>query len=71
MKLRGAESPEAEVIRRRDRRPHVKRLMNAGSAAAGGATCPRTRAFLMAHASTLTINIYRTRQEGALYLLVN
>lgn len=33
--------------------------------------CPRTRAFLMAHASTLTINIYRTRQEGALYLLVN
>lgn len=37
----------------------------------GGPACPRTRAFLMAHASTLTINIYRTRQEGALYLLVN
>lgn len=35
------------------------------------ASCPRTRAFLMAQASTPTINIYRTRQEGALYLLVN
>lgn len=44
----------------------IKRLMNKT-----GLPCPRTRAFLMAHAGTLTINIYRTRQEGALYLLVN
>lgn len=35
------------------------------------APCPKARAFLIAHASVPTINIYRTRQEGALYLLVN
>lgn len=69
MRLRRQRCLELELIRRRVRGPHVKRLMNA--VAAGGPACPRTRAFLMVHASILTINIYRTRQEGALYLLVN
>lgn len=61
-----SEYVEAAIVVNLERNARKEANMNEA-----GAPCPRTRAFLMAHASTLTINIYRTRQEGALYLLVN